>query len=176
MPEDALDRVMAVAQNGVEDVGREFEEPDDDWRPLLIIETKTHDGVLVWFDPRFLGSPEGKDALAYTVIPELIKTHDGIAVAMVTSAWYVSVDKREDFTMPESGSLADHPGREEAVFVNGMTATRHRFAQATIHRTDDGPPTLGPWKVHADDGQTNPPFHMEGRMVEPIRRALARQG
>ena len=186
-PSWALERVMEMGREGVEDVGKEMTDPDDDWHSIMLCQSKSGDGIIVAMDPDFFASPAGKDRLADEVLPKIIRSQGVVAFALVMSTWFLSTDEiarvrgvsldeagEEVKAYQAAGGLpSGHPLRMEMVLVQGMTSQRAVLDQAIIDRHQGAPPTLRPWQrlTVGEDG-----FTYTGRFVESLRQALAPQG
>lgn len=169
---EALERVRSVLIDGARQIGEDFTQPDDDWMPLWMV-----------VEPQGLATMIFSDLDKYelmTAVAIFAKLKGAIAVGFVSSVWALAAEgvgsseelqKVMDRIQRAGGSLEDVPGREEQVMITTYSATKVELHRAVITRTDDAPPTLGEFEVmSSDDGQ------IDGAMVTPIQRALAREG
>jgi len=186
---------MAVTFNGlrdhlkeaVEEIGRTFDEPDDDWLPMVFLISnrgKTFDTVPVF---EFMQNEGTKDLLARVVIPDLIRKTGADVFGFVASAWVLKNDgpeirpnmsdeeieaikQRVMAEISAIGGVKNHPDRSEIVALEVISLTRYETWTADIIRHDDGPPTLAEWRGGGGDK------HTESRWSGPVRRAMAFQG
>jgi hypothetical protein len=141
-----------------------FTEPDDDWTPVLFMETKEGEqGIMPLHE--FMGAEPMKDLLANALIPMTINEFKAVKIVMVLSVW--SSEKsvqalKEDKYVPPS----QQDDREEHVLLVEMTregVQRHSWAKIIRHKSK--PPTLGEWNETTATG-------FDGRFVDPLVKAL----
>jgi hypothetical protein len=163
----SFDGFVEWAKSAVVTVGQSFTEPDDDWMPTALVQNA--DSIVVaGLDPSFFGSTEAKDNLADEVLPALLRKYEAQRVALVMSSWMVS-GKSEDVDM--SVRPSENPNRVEVVVVTVIDRDNAGMYVAEILRGKE-PPILGEWDAHLAEGDGM----IDGRFVEPVRRALCPQG
>lgn len=154
-----------MVKDGVEAVGKSFEQPDDDWMPVLFLLDADNQGTWVGIDGRFMASPESKNRLMRDVIKPMIAASGAKKMATVFSAWGVQLDKDE---VEERGAPSvppsKHPDRMEMVMVTCFDSEKVVSYQANIQRDDENPPTLAAWEEL--------PEGMTGRFVDGVQDTL----
>lgn len=188
---DHLNMLIKAAKDGIHANESMFERPDDDWQPVLIIlgtegptadegedfqiatfggQDQSHEGLaltMVGIDPAFLSADFAKDILAHEVIPEVIRSTGAVAVAMISSSWYVdATDPQVDIGVRPS----ENPHRKEAVFIDATTREDHYFAKADIVRSANLPPILDEWDENRRS--LGDATLSAGRFPDAIRAAL----
>jgi hypothetical protein len=170
--------LVHLLRTGVEDIGSSFTEPDDDWMFVCMGRTED-DGVVIGVDPSAFQTEETKDQLPQ-LLANLAQRQGFVAYGMVISMWYVVLDKRdspEEFDSLERDRSwtgprpSEHPKRKEGVLIVGVDRFGDEAYTADIIRHDDAPPTLGEWRSWGGE-----PDGLQGRFIDPLRRALRHQG
>jgi hypothetical protein len=161
-----LDRLTEQAKEDVELIYSEFEAPDDDLIPYMLMATGQGGLGVVGLDPEFFSNEEAKNLLAYAIMPEALREFSAQGAAFVSAAW--TSDRHRDDPGPHP-LPRDDPNRREAVFALVISATEARTLQAEVTRTDDAPPVLGDWVI-SDSSE------VEGRFARGMRQGLAPQG
>lgn len=134
----------------VRDVTRVFTMPDDDYLPVLF--GLTHDRVtVVEIDPVLLSSEDGKDSLAFGILPYELRRIQATGFGLVMSATIRSNSMPDDL--------------REVVTVHIGSKDKSYIYVAPILRSELTPPTIGEWETLAS-GET------WGRFVDPLREAL----
>lgn len=183
---------LETAKHYVEFTCENFDEPDDDWNPVMFCIGRGDTGnTIVAFDPAFMGDPDAKDKLADEVMPALLKQTQAVAVATVFSTWHIDVRniaKLDGISEEEArvqwetfhaagGMPSQHPARQEQVLIAGLSAVEEHHHWAPILRHDGKPPTLAPWiDVMADPDGLGGTGSITGRFIDPLRYALRPQG
>jgi hypothetical protein len=150
----------------VRSVGEHFTRPDDDWAPVMFVESRR--GIeIVAIGPDYLASAEAKEKLALEVIPSFVSERRGYRVALVTSSWFTSyaLPAGLDLQLPP---LLSEPGRHEVVTVQVADIGRQELWFAKIERFKIAPPRLGEWQLFEGD--------LVGRFAVSLRRAFRPQG
>lgn len=167
-----LEQVVEAAKDGIHGIEATFTKPTDDWQPVLVIagergpEGEEGEGLalsVVGLDADFMANDMTKDILANEVIPQLAADTKAMAMAMVSSAWYVEAKSGADMALRPS----EHPDRKEGVFVHAVALESSYFAAAEIIRTANLPPMLQAWEEKYDADAP-----AEGRFPEAMRAAL----
>ena len=172
-PSEPLAALIRTAKRAVEKIGEDFKDPADDWVPVMGIHAGEEVTIVGLFAPEGMdhpmNSPEGKDALAAWMTPQL-REMGAEAVAFVTSAWTRRYEKDEaPAELPRS--IADDPERSECVMIQGIDRGAVQVWTAEIKRFPDRPPQLGEWEeITGGEGQ------YEGRFLQAIARGLRPQG
>ena len=152
---DFVDYVKSSARQ----VGTFFTEPDDDWEPVALLETKEGEMVIV--------SLAMDKQLWPKAISEMVEQAGIVKVALVTSSWGLEFETPEEYEAymeNDEPSPSKHPNGFEMLVLSIFDQERVEAWSARIQRHDDEPPTLDEW----DWGGTEP----DGRMIEPIREAM----
>jgi hypothetical protein len=146
--------LLAFAERGARQVSKDFENPDDDWTPILFV----NDGKQINIVAVPIG--ENKDEAA-AMISMAVRALNGVEAVLLTSAWGVQYDK--DGPAPElPPSMSE--GRQEILMLTYVgTTVEGRFIP--INRHPNKSPTLGEAEVHTD---------VRGRFVEAMQRAIAK--
>lgn len=164
--EQFRDHVLLVIRK----VGRTFDEPDDDWVPVVFAYNPAVSKIETISPTEMLDTPRGKDFFADIALPVMLTGSGALYAAFLSSAWTVSL---ENLPVVEARALAEqlsrtgvsnHPDRREILMVQVATAERCENWHAQIVRRTDGPPQLGDW--HRQEGQS------EGRFANAVQRAL----
>jgi hypothetical protein len=148
----------------VEDIGKEFTKPDDDWLATLLLHNA--DGLQIV--PVHFQSVQEKDNFV-KVVMGLFRHFKPHFASMVTSAWMRKVDAKgpmADLAVQMAGrfGVGSDPHKEEIVMVTCADPTIHEVWTAPILRTKDKPPRLGTWK--------NLDAEVTGRMGDLLARAF----
>jgi hypothetical protein len=145
-----LEDVVEAAKDGIHGIESSFTQPTDDWQPVLVIvgergpEGQEGEGLavsVVGVDAEFMANDMTKDILANEVIPQLAADTQAVAMAMVSSAWYVEAGPGVDTAIRPS----ENPNRKEGVFLHAVALESSYFGAAEIIRTANLPPMLMPW-------------------------------
>lgn len=159
---DQLTQFADAVCGMVQDIGKTFQNPNDDWVSVFFLDTPQ--GIVI-VEPRWNNDRE-KDSIAYKVLPDLIREHRAERVVFVSSAWMRMIPRelaRNDaYTRIPHSQAAD---RIEVVIVNAMDAHVQIGRSAIIHRDGIHPPTLGAFEQKDAHVQI-------GRMVDPLVAAL----
>jgi hypothetical protein len=156
----------------IEQIQREFTEPDDDFAPVaLVIGEKLRTVV-----PMNIPNDEAKDIFANLVIPTTVRALEAWMVVLVLSAWTVEMTPFEGETRAEAQARwedlgvmpSEHPNRKEIVVLSCITADEMQFWRADINRHKKKPPTLGAWKMASEKSGAE----MSGRFIDPIIAVL----
>lgn len=158
---EPLEPSLEVFGQGVRDqleqIGRRFKRPDDDWiNGLLHLENERHEHE-VYGLTNGLFAPERKAAL-FAYLAELLKARKAIRYALMTNAWALAAKpqagesleragQRLEATTDEwSGHFGEHPERIEVLWLEIVDRERGEAWRAEIKRFPDKPPQLGSWE------------------------------
>lgn len=157
----SLRELAESAKRGARAVGREFTHPDDDWAPVVLLETPRG------FELAQIEIPEDKDLFAF-VLSSLIAEKQASAVAMVTSAWMLTGDPAQEHVRG-GPPPSEHPERREVVFVTCLSRDPDEDEGwcAPIFRSQDRPPRLGHFEHFGSAEST-----VGGRFAYAIRAGL----
>jgi hypothetical protein len=152
-------------------VGASFEDPGDDWLPILMVSNEK-DTAMIGFE--IPDDTKLKYILFTRVLPRVIKTElpKPQRVAFLSSVWTLGEIKpgsEADVWMRNRGpdeQISDRDDRKEALvlYLLDKEGTKEIW-YAEIERHDDSPPTLGRWRK-APEG------HSEGAIVSMIKKVL----
>lgn len=158
-----LETLLLLAKDGIAAIGAEFDDPEDDWAPVLFV--LSDEGMAV-VDVSMLMQPGMKD-LAARAMQLSIEQIGGVAAAFVSSSW---TSQTTTDVMNETGEYplpSEQADRKEIVMVYGLSADGSVAEMAEILRSDVAPPVLGEWTRHetAEDG-------FGGRFPDAIKAGL----
>jgi len=169
--------LIKMMRESAEYIGRDFTEPDDDW--IFVMMGYSPDGArVIGVDPAMFDTEEGKDRLA-EALAAFAQENGFVAYGMVISMWYYEIGKETADALDRAGKgwpkASQSPNRKEGLLIIGADRFGEEGISADIIRHEGKPPTLTEWKpMPNDDGPGE--SHIEGRFVEPMRRALRHQG
>jgi hypothetical protein len=165
--------LLEHAKRSVEGIAADFDKPDSDFLPTLLVKTHNDKVVVVGLTGEM--SQAGKDEMANYMLA-VCACARAKEVAFVSSAWTVTYDKpegedelyfrkleqSEDFVMPR-----DHPDRVEVVNIMFSQPSGDLMLTSEITRQAFGPPTIGEWKEMGGEGTT-----LEGRFGNAIHDGI----
>lgn len=138
-----LEPLLKLAQESADLICENFEEPDDDWVPVLILEVEGS-GVEIG---QLNGELQNQRALA-----RLIGSRPTKCAVVVQSGWSLSGLSDEEVKEIREGdgvSPADSPDRVEILLISGTDGEKDAMLVAKIKRDGQNPPTLEEW--HRED-------------------------
>lgn len=163
-----FDEFAQFVRDGVRRVGEGFTEPDEDWQPVMFVETPKRVSILL-LPGALLDNHASKDKLA-AMMRAIVEQSRARKVAVVTSAWMTTLDEQTSRYVSEHGELPDEshqagnrPDRLEIVSVAVYDAEVAHSWFAEIRRDGVHPPQLAEWQG---------PVDTHGRLADPIREAL----
>lgn len=163
-----FDEFVSSVQRGVRGVGEGFTTPDEDWMPVIFVETPKRVSIVL-LPPALLDDHASKAQLA-AIMRAIVERFRARKVAVVTSAWMASLDEQTSRYVSEHGELPDEshqagnrPDRLEVVHVAVYDAEVAQSWFAEIRRDGVHPPQLAEWQG---------PVDTRGRLADPIREAL----
>lgn len=157
-----LDDLARIMRESVERIQHEFDEPDDDWIPVMGLVPQEGENVMLALDSRWLTDENTKNELVKKVMIPAINGVGAKTVATVFSVWSAKTDADTDL---ENFRASGAPNKEEAVLVTAMDSFKTRSWMIPITRFADSPPALGEWKEL-------PKNAFSGRFVDGIQEAL----
>ena len=158
----SLSELAQAAKEGTHRVQQEFTRPDDDWAPVMLLETETGTEAVEWDIPE----PELKDLFALK-LSTFLAERKATAVAFVTSSWMLSHGAAKEWVATEEApQISQHPKRVEVVFVTCISREEEEAWLARILRVPGRPPRLGPWE-HFGSGAA-----LGGRFTDAIKVGL----
>jgi len=169
---EAMQEAYDVLTTGARKTGAEFTEPDDDWRPMWVILTKTQ-GTHV------TGNAHKHAMTDY--VATLARKYGAVAVGHLHSSWMIHAQDVDEQRFDEihaylrqGGSLEDVPESREQLMLNLHSAGETRQYHARIHRDGVRPPALDPFELAISTAEKN--AEVSGAMSDPIVAALRRIG
>lgn len=149
-----FDDKVAVAKQAVEQVGQGFDEPDDDWMPVLL--AFSGEALTV------VGMATPKD-LWPRLAQSIVRKENATFLAAVLSSWMLDSQRTPHQEiqrhMDAGGSVSSHPDRIEVLILDCSDGRRHETWRARIIRNEDAPPRLDTWVRLPGEGMA------EGRMA-----------
>jgi hypothetical protein len=169
-------KLLEFAKTSVEKIAQDFDKPDADFMPTLLI--KAYDRkVQVVSLAGDMNSQQAKDQMARFMFAAVACLRAS-EVAFVSSAWaanykppegeklesWEDVEKRDDFVMPRN-----NPDRIEIVNIMyaGTDGDTMSSAEITRHEREGKPPTIGPWQDMGGAGAT-----ISGRFGDAIHDGM----
>jgi hypothetical protein len=116
----------------VEDIGRSFGSPDDDWMPVLLSFGGTGSRVIVLGDDKEQWHNEAA----------ALRESEPAFVAAILSSWKVETENYDE----DGPRPSEHPDRQEVLFIEMSDGQHFEMWEAPIIRFDITPPTLGEWQ------------------------------
>lgn len=159
----SIDELADIMRESIEAIQNNFDDPEDDFIPVLSLLPQDGQNVMLALDGRWLENDSTKDRLVKTVMVPAIAGVGAKTVATVFSAWSASI--------PEGMELEDMPrpseaeNRQETVVLTVMDSFNVKTWMNNIYRDGENPPTLGDWKELPTGAFT-------GRFVESLQTAL----
>lgn len=131
-------------QASVRRLGRQFTRPDDDWLPVLFVQTP--EGIeILGISPEFFATADKKDALADALRDWIRRGAFRYALLLNTHARQMNDEEMKEH-IRGSGRIADLPGAVEALVLNVGDAEQEELWMAKIRRREKLPPTLESWE------------------------------
>lgn len=158
-----IDDLATVMMEAVEGIQTQFDDPDDDWVPVMGLVPQEGENVMLALDGRWLENDDTKHRLVTDVMIPAINGIGAKTLATVFSAWVAKVPK--DANLEDLPRPSDNPDRKEVVVVTAMDSFNVKTWMVEIIRTEDSPPTLAEWELIPHGSQT-------GRFIEEIQGAL----
>jgi hypothetical protein len=132
--------LVAVMKDGAEEIGRSFTDPNDDWFPVVMIQTG--EAII----PVILEITDDREATGRG-LEVLLRNTGAEQAVLVSSSWFVI---RGPGDIGDSYPVRDQPDRKEVLVMTHVTRDSMEMMMADIHRHESKPPTLGPWSDPAD--------------------------
>lgn len=161
--ETTIDELADIMRESIENIQQQFDNPDDDFVPVLSLVPQDGQNIMLALDGRWLENDETKNRLVKTVMLPAIEGVGAKTVATVFSAWQARVPegtKIEDMPRPR-----DAENREEVVILTVMDSFNVKTWMNVIDRDENKPPTLKGWKEMPTNAFT-------GRFVDSLQEAL----
>lgn len=155
---DSASTLLDVAWRDVEELQRQFQCPDDDWSPVLLMRTSSGRSLC--------GTVIMGEDLDATVegLRLILASLGAVEAALVTSAWVVFDPAARE--IDDNVGASEDPARRECVVISYVDSERARMEVADIHRSADKPPTLGVFR--GAEG-----FHVRCRLIDTMRRGIS---
>lgn len=160
---NTIENLSSILRESVERIAYEFDEPDDDWIPVMGLVPEDGDNVMLALDYQWFKDDATKDKLVNTVMVPAITGVGAKTVGTVFSVWAAVPDP--DVPIEEMVRPSEAENRTEAVLVTVMDSFNIRTWMIPINRFEEKPPTLGEW-------QEFPGNAYSGRFVEDVQAAL----
>ncbi len=148
MTEDVLstlDELREFVQERVEEIGKEFTEPDDDWISVAFL--RGPEGTVVMgLAGEMFENDETKDALAY-FLKEAMDRFSAVRYAVVFNTYAARNVSDEDMARVRAGEVRvrELESAQEMLLLVVGDAEQEDSYSSEIHRDGVGPPTLGEW-------------------------------
>lgn len=152
--ETTRDEFVGQIQDGVRKIAREFTQPDDDWQPVMFLDSDEGEQgqrTIAGFAPEFFEDADSKNQLVQAMI-KLIEDQKAFRYGLLMTAWLLKVKKGE--APPDE--ITDHPDRDEVLILFVGDSDGETHYTALVLRDGEQPPGLAPWES---------PFEGCGEMV-----------
>jgi hypothetical protein len=140
----AFDEVCDLARNIVLGLAGQLDAPHENLAPFLILARPQGPGIA------FLSGfeEEEREDYFYRYLPEVVSGEDADAVAVAFPAW----------SAPPGGlDPEEHPERKEVIVVLAIDSAGHEaILAATVERSDDEAPVIGPLELENEGGNNGP--------------------
>lgn len=163
--EATINDLADLMRESVENIQKQFDEPDDDFIPVMSLMPQEGENVMLALDTRWLANDETKKKLVKTIMVPAVSGVGAKLVATVFSAWHTVVPEGVPVEEIIKPSEMDESEREEAVLLTVMDSFNVETWMAPITRYDDKVPELGGWQKMATNS-------ISGIFVEGIQEAL----
>ena len=158
-----IDDLADVMRESIENIQTKFDDPKDDFIPVLSLMPQDGQNIMLALDGRWLENDETKNRLVKTVMLPAIEGVGAKTVATVFSAWSAGVPEGTDIEDMPRPSEAEN--KQEVVVLTVMDSFNVKTWMNVIQRTDEEPPTLKGW-------EELPVNTFTGRFVETLQEAL----
>lgn len=163
MSTEMIDELASVMRDTVEGVQRQFDEPDDDWIPMMGLVPQDGENVMLAIDADWLANDQSKDELVDKVMLPAIDGVGAKTIATMFSAWMSVLP--EDTKIEEMVRPSEDPDRVEAIVLTVMDSFKIKTWVVEIDRADGCPPALKEWNEMPVNG-------FSGRFVDDVQEAL----
>ena len=163
MSTEMIDDLAGVMRETIEGVQRQFDEPDDDWLPMMGLVPQDGENVMLAIDADWLANDKSKDELVEKVMLPAIDGVGAKTIATIFSAWMSVLP--EDTKIEEIIRPSEDPDRVEAIVLTVMDSFKIKSWVAEIDRADGFPPALKEWNEM-------PVNAFSGRFVDDVQEAL----
>jgi len=139
-----LNDLRSLACRGSEQIGKRFTNPNDDWAPVMLVQTPTYIRPVVLGVGAF---DEKHKPMIAQVLREIVREEGAVRYAFVASAWSATAADLDTVEQIRAGELKvkDAPGAEEILVCSVGDAESEQVWICPVHRHEDRPPTLGTW-------------------------------
>jgi hypothetical protein len=163
MSVDTIDDLAEMMRDSVENVQAQFDDPEDDWVPVMSLVPQEGQNVMLALDGRWLKNDSTKRRLVKNVMTPAVSGVGAKLVATVFSAYHVEVPK--GMPVEEMIRPSEAEERDEVVMLTVMDSFNVKTWMAIVRRTADSPPELGNW-------EEIPANSTSGLFIEEIQEAL----
>ena len=132
--------LVAVMKDGAEEIRKSFTNPNDDWVPVVMIQT----GKAII--PVILEISDDKEATGRG-LETLLRNTGADQAVLVSSSWFVV---RDSSGVADCLPVRDQPDRREVLVLTHVTRDSMEMMMAEIERHESSPPTLGSWSEPMD--------------------------
>lgn len=158
-----IEDLSEILREAVERIAENFDEPDDDFVPVMSLVPESGENVMLALDYKWMQDDKTKDSLVKTVMIPAITGVGAKTVGTVFSVWTARPEKGQSYEdMPRP---SEHPDREEAVIITVMDSFNVRTWMIPLNRHEGAVPTIGEWSELPANG-------FSGRFVEDVQSAL----
>lgn len=158
-----IDEVGVMMRESVENIRDQFDDPQDDFIPVLSLLPQDGQNVMLALDGRWLENDDTKNRLVKTIMIPAIEGVGAKTVATVFSAWQASVP--EDTDIEDMPRPSEAENKEEVVLLTVMDSFTVKTWMNIIERSEDSPPTLKGW-------EELPMNAFSGRFIDSLQQAL----
>lgn len=159
----SIDDLSDLLREAVAKIAEGFDEPDDDFVPVMSLVPESGENVMLAFDGQWMQDDSTKDRLVETVMVPAITGVGAKTIGTVFSVWLARPKKGESYEdMPRP---SEHPDREEAVIVTVMDSFNVKTWMVPLNRPEGQMPSIGDW-------EELPVNAFSGRFIEDVQSAL----
>jgi hypothetical protein len=163
---ESIDDMGRFLRNSARALTKTFDDPNDDWAPMLLVSGKTGTSMIGIEVPE---EPKIKDVLFTQALPQTIRKMLGKPklVGVVLSVWALEGPDAPELRERTRKGISDDPERTEALMLYlGDRESNREMWSAPIFRDGEQGPSLGKWKKL--DGTSG-----EGRVMEMMERIFS---
>jgi hypothetical protein len=139
-PKKGVD-LLSVAKEAVGEIQKSFTQPDDDWIPVVMIQSG--DAIL----PVVMQISDDKESTGKS-LENLLRNTGAEQAVLISSSWVVSFTGSNE--VPEFIPVRDQPDRKEVLVLTHATRDSIEMVMADIERHKSSAPTLGSWSAPMD--------------------------
>jgi hypothetical protein len=160
--------LLERTQRASEAIGKNLE-PDEDWETTAVIATiDSERGIGIGILPLLFTNDEEKDQAFNQTLPSAVAQTGARAIVLVLPSWTI---EGPDYD-PSGPSPSQHPKRKEILLLTGTTLEYNETRRAEVIRSENGPPTLGPWETISTTEDIDQ-VKLSGTIVSAVLAALS---